>query len=574
MGSVNHSKTARSGRFTFVLSAILVGSISGCGGGLEEPLAAHEVQQPLQAEASSVVPEDDEAANAATVSTVPVVDKTADSGRRSALGVTAFTGGPYAHTKGKFGPLHDWPVIPIAMVLTPDGRVLAYGSDLTGKQGASMHYTVWNPEEGTGLDAFLTLPNTTETDIFCAGQALMPGTGRTLIVGGDAWVGKQRNYANDEVNIFDPKTNKMSQTTPMEYRRWYATVVTLANGTHVALGGHMDKKFAGSTTDPATVATYPPAPEVRAGNGSWETLSTAASDTAYGWIGNSWFYPRAWVNPQGGVFILTYAGPMYNLNTAGTGTLAKYTVKTAEGEPNLTSVMFAPGRVLSVRKAREAVVVDFSNPGEPVVTAAGHLAKDRQYGNSTVLADGRVWVNGGSSSGNTVAGMALDSELWNPDTNKWTTTASATVARLYHSTSILLLDGRVLTGGGGAVGPLTNLNGEIYYPPYLFNADANGTLAVQPVITYAPGAVIGWDKNFSVTANEKITKVTLVRAGVATHNFNGETRFFNLPVSNPGPTVTVRSPETANLAPPGFYMLFAWNADGVPSVAKMVRIGA
>lgn len=179
---------------------------------------------------------------------------------------------------------------------------------------------------------------------------------------------------------------------------------------------------------------------------------------------------------------------MYKLNTSGTGTLTKYATKIATGRISLPSAMFAPGKILSIRKNRVAVVVDFNDSDAPAISSAGKLAKDRQYSNVTVLADGRVWVNGGSSSGNTLSGAALDSELWDPVTGNWMTTASAATARLYHSTSLLLLDGTVLTAGGGAPGPLKQLNGEVYYPPYLFKKNGSGEFAARQSNTCAPGS--------------------------------------------------------------------------------------
>nr|MBA3754747.1 galactose oxidase [Nitrosomonas sp.] len=363
-----------------------------------------------------------------------------------------------AHLKGKFGPLHDWPIIPIAMMLMPDGRIFAYGTNTDGEQGAKLHYAIWNPLAGTGASAFETLTNTTNTDIFCAAQALIPGSGHALLVGGDAMVSGQRNYGNNNVNIFNPNADALvRQSQNMAFKRWYATAVTLANGEHAILGGRNSKYWIGTST-------YSSIPEVRAKNGNWRSLSSASSEVAYGEIGgDSWFYPRAWVNPQGKLFILGHSGAMYKLDTSGTGTLTRYAKKTASGGYTLPSVMFAPGRILSIRRDRVAVVVNINGAGEPVVSSAGFLTEDRRHGNTTVLADGQVWVNGGSTTGNTPTGMILTSELWNPGTGKWTTTASAAKARLYHSASILLPDGSVLTGGGGAPGPI-QLNGEIFYP--------------------------------------------------------------------------------------------------------------
>ncbi len=135
------------------------------------------------------------------------------------------------------------------------------------------------------------------------------------------------------------------------------------------------------------------------------------------------------------------------------------------------------------------------------------------------------------------------------------------------------MDGTVITGGGGAPGPLKQLNGEIYYPPYLFKTDGSGEFAPRMQILDAPNTLIGWNQDFSIQATDNITRVTLVRAGAVTHTLNNEARFFDLPVSQVGSVVTVKTPLNANIAPPGFYMLFVWDASGVPSVAKMIQIG-
>ena len=66
--------------------------------------------------------------------------------------------------------------------------------------------------------------------------------------------------------------------------------------------------------------------------------------------------------------------------------------------------------------------------------------------------------------------------------------------------------------------------------------------------------------------------MNLVRLGSVTHAFNTNQRFLKLTFQAGGGGVTVHSPSTANLAPPGHYMLFILNANGVPSVASVVKI--
>jgi len=81
-------------------------------------------------------------------------------------------------------------------------------------------------------------------------------------------------------------------------------------------------------------------------------------------------------------------------------------------------------------------------------------------------------------------------ELWNPTTGVWTTLASNSVNRVYHSTSILLPDGRVLHAGSGDSGP-DQRTGELFSPPYLFEG-------ARPAIESSP-AQVGYGASFSLT---------------------------------------------------------------------------
>jgi hypothetical protein len=492
----------------------------------------------------------------------------------SSSAIEVFNGGPNAHFEGAFGPKHAWPVVPIHVSVLGDGRVLAYGTDPVGKQGSALHYVVWDPEEGTGEGAFSLLSNVFGTDLFCGGQVLLPGSGEVLLIGGDAKVNGIRNYGNSNINLFDPILNSISQSTDsMTYKRWYATGVTLGNGEQVVLGGRDSKPFEGTVNAPATVPTYAPVPEYRQIDGTWRVLTSAHSEIAYGAIGNSWFYPRAWLRPGGDIFVLGHTGNMFSLNVAGAGAIEKYSAKARPSSKSLPSVMFAPGKILSIRNQKESQVIDINGVGEPVISPAGQLSSIRDWGSATVLANGQVWLNGGSAVNNELIDVAYYSEAWDPETNLWSRAAAATEARLYHSTSVLLRDGSVLTGGGGSPGPYTQLNGEIYYPSYLFRRNGSGEFIERPVIKKSPTTALSWGSEFTITTGMDMRRVTLVRNGSATHSFNNDTRFFDLPFTQDEYVLKMSVPGDLNTTPPGYYMLFVWNRWGVPSIAAMIRVG-
>src|SRR5262245_1176023 len=196
----------------------------------------------------------------------------------------------------------------------------------------------------------------------------------------------------------------------------------------------------------------------------------------------------------------------------------------------------------------------------------------RTYHTLTVLPDGDVLVTGGGTTTDAVgvATAVLPAEIWSPVTQTWTTVASMSAPRLYHSTALLMPDARVLVLGGGRFNgvnePTDQLSAQYYWPPYLFNGP-------RPSITSAP-TTITFGSAFTVQTPDaaRIAAVTFIRLGSATHAINMDQRLVPLAFIVGNGSLSVQAPANGNLAPPGYYMLFILDTNGIPSVAAIVRI--
>src|SRR6185437_4715320 len=78
----------------------------------------------------------------------------------------------------------------------------------------------------------------------------------------------------------------------------------------------------------------------------------------------------------------------------------------------------------------------------------------RRQHNGVVLPDGKIFIVGGSSAAgfDTSTSPVAPTEMWDPATGQFTVMASIAVYRGYHSTALLLPDGRVLSAGGNVGG--------------------------------------------------------------------------------------------------------------------------
>lgn len=438
---------------------------------------------------------------------------------------------------GRWDSLVTLPFFPVHDHLLPSGKVMIWPGDggITGNDPR-----LWDP--ATQSVTLLAKPG---YDVFCSGHSFL-ADGRLFVAGGHI----QNGVGLPRSSLYDPFANAWIGAPDMNAGRWYPTVITLANGDALVVSGSIDN----------TVGTNTLPQVYQAGSGTWRNLSGAQ-------LGLD-LYPMMFVAPNGRVVNVGPTRTTRFLDTSGTGSWSTLGSSLFGYRSYGSAVMYAEGKILLVGggdpPTNTAEVLDLNQP-TPAWRSTAPMSIARRQVNATLLPDGTVLVTGGTFGPgfNNADTPAHPAELWDPATESWTTLARATVPRLYHSAAVLLPDGRVLsTGGNGQMTP------EAFSPPYLFKG-------ARPAMSGVP-TTIGYGQRFSVQTADaaSVRKVTLIRITSVTHAFNPNQRLNGLGFTPTAGGLEIVAPAGGNVAPPGHYLLFLVNGNGVPSVGSIVQLAA
>ncbi len=479
--------------------------------------------------------------------------------------------------------------VPIHVSLLPNGKVLywsrrEWAADRTHPLSNDLdpHECIprlWDPKTQATTRTNPEKPKDSDghkINLFCAGHTFLPD-GRLLVTGGHIADGKGLNLTTTydfATNTWTPSPAKMSGG------RWYPTLVSLPDGTAVVAAGGDENG-------------QPNRQQQILKNGAWANITD---------FNNLPFYPRMHLTLNGDFFM---SGPL-NLTQflRPTGTPLGWAPLQPDGRRNRDngdlnalqeygcsvfyrtttqdpSLLWVGGGIPPTERAK---TINLKNQGAGWQNAASMKFRRRQH-NATMLPDGTVLVTGGTQGDGGPQGGFNDlnigspiraAERWDPATNTWTVLAEEGFDRCYHSTAILLPDATVLSAGGGEYRPDGNapndpkdshLNAQIFSPPYLFKGP-------RPVISSAPASVRYNQAPFTVTTPQPgdIAKISIVGLSSVTHSWNSGQRLAFLTSTVDNGQLKVTAPTDPNDTPPGFYMLFLLNSQGVPSIATFLKI--
>ncbi len=473
------------------------------------------------------------------------------------------------HPTGVWGPVVEIGLVPVAMANLPSGDILMWSAYEEMMFGGSNGYTqtvVFHPDTGSARSRTVS---ETQHDMFCPGIANMPD-GRVMITGG----------SNDaEASVYNPATGSWEDAADMNVGRGYHSNVALADGSVLAVGGSWSGGISVKDSEVYRDGQWVRLPGIRGGG----SLATNDLQGQYRSDNHMWLF--TWKGNR--VFHAGPARTMHWLDTAGQGSVVAVGARGIDGDAmNGNAVMFDSGKILTTGGAPNynsgsatgnSHVIDLNAGG--MARQVESLAHPRAQHSSVVLPSGEVVALGGKSRIRLFddRDSVMVPELFDPDTETWSSLAPMSVPRNYHSAGLLLNDGRVLVGGGGLCG---NCSGhpernhpdvQILTPPYLL--DSSGHLKPRPVLADVP-AVADYGQNVSVSVTGGVAEFALVRLSNSTHSTNNGQRRIPIEfVANDDGRLQLDMPDDPGVAPPGSYMLFALDSSGTPSVSANIMLG-
>ena len=463
------------------------------------------------------------------------------------------------------------------------------------------------------------LPLTYKTNAFCSGGAFL-ADGRWISVGGNAplafidpTVGDgfravryiSRSATDATLNgqgWSEPDTNQLSSA------RWYASVQTMPDGTIFVASGSLNG------LDPTVPANNNP---------TWELLDRNGIANGKGSINMTilvknqpyYMYPFVHLMSDGSLFVfVSKSAESFDVKSNTTVKMLPDLPGDYRTYPNSGGSVLLP--LSSASNWNPDVLIcgggayqDIESPTDPSCGRIQPLAANPQWemdsmpeGRGMVegilLPDGSVIFVNGANHGAEGFGIAKDPTLevliYQPSKalgQRWSTGPTSTIARLYHSVALLLLDGTIMIAGSNPVEQpvlqpvpnrvpsedyVTEFRVEIYTPPYLSGANAQRRPTNVALSSKSLGVGTTFAISFTAPSGNKAVQVALYHGGFVTHSVHMNHRMAFLDTAGykagvVNQQLTVTMPPNNNVAPPGPYVVYVV-VDGIPSVGQFVSV--
>jgi hypothetical protein len=438
---------------------------------------------------------------------------------------------------------------------------------------------LWNPDD-TSPATFedpVNQPHQTPDvisgySVLCSGHSFL-SDGRLLVVGGGGYGSHSKAKWGYK---FDPTSKTWTRTTgSMVHDRWYPTVLTMgdqriANSHEILVvcgHGSGDMEIYDEASDSfreVTSGDDKPFPNLYPG------LHLLPNHTVF-YSRTGWASAGAGGGPfagddQSGCFVFTGA------NTGAWNNIAPVSPSMPDRTKGMSAMLLsntAPyvrivvvgGSDPSTNNTYEIIDATSLSPAANWGPSMGFPdGEHRSLCSGILLPDGNLFVCGGIQRTNSPCA------LFNSQTNSWSAMAVLPSIRDYHSVALLLPSGKVMMAGWN------NTAIEIYSPPYLFRG-------ARPVISSSP-ALVHHGQSFVIESPDasSIVRVVLVRPMAVTHETDTEQKVLEMPYihDHANPTrLTLTAPHGGHphsLAQQGYYMMFAININGVPSIASWIYL--
>ena len=476
---------------------------------------------------------------------------------------------------------------------------------------SGVDFVIWDPKKGIDKNSQKVFHRPVVLDAFCSVVRVFDNE-NVFILGGNKEPKPGSPDTQNATTFYNIKTQKFSKGRNLNYDRWYGSIVRTAENNFVMIGGAKIMPHKELTPDKISHI-----PEILTSNKdgtlSWKILKEGASKELLGNINNeNWSYPKFFLSSDGNPFGISYnklwvmdKENNYKISTVGeiplvTGgisekiihqnpndkddykELSALTISAPVGDKG-SAVMIAKDKILFIggqqkgvgyAASNSTIIIDISDSFNPKIIKKESMHYPRANADATILPTGDVFVNGGTAvyqrSQDDTYFSNFTPEIYLSNDDIWKKMAKSNFRRNYHSSSLLLPDGRIFVAGGDV------WNAQFYYPPYLFSKDSNGKtiLAKRPKIKNLKKIINNRKKQIMLVDNSSdIEKISIISTGSTTHAQASELKYLSLDFTKTNKNeIEFSIPEDKNTITDGTYLIFIVTSSGIPSEGKITYI--